>query len=252
VNSHIARPSSAVQNRSVMARTAPAAGYSHAPVRMANNNAITSGRSGNSPVTGMAGQRTGSSNERPAMNGRSSNAANNSQMTPRQRELSQNRPPSAMGNQSSQGAGRNGRTWEAQGNATDRGRAPAGFGSDRPANKASQNSPAARGDRPPWAGNGAGNQGARPSEPNYNNRPNYSNGGNSSQPRSYNPPSRSYSPPSRTYSAPSRSYPAPSRSYSPPSHSSSAPSHSSGGGGSSHSSGGSSHGGGGGGGHRPH
>jgi len=224
-NSHVARPSSAVQNRSVMARTAPASGFSHAPVRMANNGALTAGRTGNSTA-----------NERPAMNGRSGNMPGNSGMTARQRELSQSRPPSAMGNRSSQGTGNNRRTWEAQGNTTDRGRAPVGFGSsNRPANTPSQTSPAARGDRPPWVGSGANNQGARPSTPNYNNRPNYSNGGGSNQPRSY-------SPPSRTYSAPSRSYPAPSRSYSAPSRSYSAPSHSSGGGG------GGSHGGGGGGG----
>jgi uncharacterized membrane protein YgcG len=216
-NSHVARPSTAVQNRSVVARTAPAQGASHAPVRMTNNSAISAGRPGNTSA--------------------------NSSMTPRQRELSQSRPPSAMGNQPSQGAARNGRTWEAQGNTTDRGREPAGFGSsNRPANTPSQNTPATQGNRPPWAGNGANNQGSRPSAPNYNNRPNYPNGGSASQPRSY-------SPPTRTYSAPSRSYPAPSRSYSAPSHSSSAPSHSSGGAGGSHSSGGgggSSHGGGGG------
>jgi uncharacterized membrane protein YgcG len=209
VNSHVAQPSAAVQNRSVMARTAPAQGASHAPVRMTNNSAISAGRPGNTSA--------------------------NSSMTPRQRELSQSRPPSAAGNQPSQGAGRNGRTWEAQGNTTDRGRQPAGFGSsNRPANTPSQNTPA-QGNRPPWAGNGANNQGARPSAPNY------PNGGSASQPRSY-------SPPTRTYSAPSRSYPAPSRSYSAPSHSSSAPSHSSGGGGGSHSSGGGSHSSGGGGG----
>jgi uncharacterized membrane protein YgcG len=214
-NSHVARPSAAVQNRSVVARTAPAQGASHAPVRMTNNSAISAGRPGNTSA--------------------------NSSITPRQRELSQSRPPSAMGNQPSQGAARNGRTWEAQGNTTDRGREPAGFGSsNRSANTPSQNTPA-QGNRPPWAGNGANNQGSRPSAPNYNNRPNYPNGGSASQPRSY-------SPPTRTYSAPSRSYPAPSRSYSAPSHSSSAPSHSSGGGGGSHSSGGGggSHGGGGG------
>jgi hypothetical protein len=220
VNSHVARPSSTIQNRSVMARTTPAQGASHAPVRMTNNTAISAGR----PNTGTG----------------------NSPMTSRQRELSQSRPPSAMGNRAGQGTANNGRTWEAQGNTSDRGRPPLGFGSsNRPANTPSQNTPATQGNRPPWAGNGANNQGARPSAPNYNNRPNYSNGGSANQPRSYNPPARSYSPPSRTYSAPSRSYPAPSRSYSAPSrsysapsHSSSAPSHSSGGGGGNHSSGG--------------
>jgi len=254
VNPHVARPSAAVQNRAVIARSTPAPGASHSQIRMANNGQLTSGRSGNAPVSGMAGQRAGASNERPATNGRSGNVPSNSQMTPRQRELSQSRPPSAIGNQPSQGAGRNGRTWEAQGNTTDRGHAPAGFGSsNRPANAPSQNAPA-QGNRPPWAGNGANNQGSRPSAPSYNNRPNYSNGGSASQPRSYNPPpSRTYSAPSRSYPAPSHSYSAPSRSYSAPSHSYSAPSHSSGGGGGSHSSGGGgnshSSGGGGGGSH---
>src|SRR5207247_9888141 len=76
----------------------------------------------------------------PAMNGRSGNIPSMSHMTPRQQELSQNRPPSAMnnsnrapasvmGNAGSQRTGNSPHTWEAQGNAQERGRAPAGCGS---------------------------------------------------------------------------------------------------------------------------
>ncbi len=308
IRSHVATPPASVQNRAVVARTAPAQAASHVPVHTVNPRGLTAGRIGNSPVNnpanrpanGAMNQRTATPNapahNTPAMNGRPTNSPNTSAVSPRQRELSQNRPPSpmpnaartpnaSMGSTASPRTGNSPRTWAAQGNATDRGRAPSGFGSsNRPANDPTQ---IARADanRPPWArsnapSGAASGQASRPSAPNNNsnNRPSYSNNGHSyapqqptqrdtpayngnrgsSQPRSYNPPpTRSYSAPSapRTYSAPSRSYPAPSRSYSAPSHSYSGGGggggggspHSSGGGGGSHGSsgGGSSHSGGG-------
>src|SRR6266481_9253623 len=297
IRSHVATPPASVQNRAVVARTAPAQAASHVPVHTVNPRGLTAGRIGNSPVNnpanrpanGAMNQRTATPNapahNAPAMNGRPTNSPNSSAVSPRQRELSQNRPPSAMpnaartpnaptGSTASPRAGNSPRTWEAQGNATDRGRAPSGFGSsNRPANEPPQ---IARADanRPPWARSNApsgavSGQASRPSAPNNNsnNRLSYSNNGRSyapqqptqrdtpayngnrgsSQPRSYNPPpTRSYSAPSapRTYSAPSRSYPAPSRSYSAPSHSYSG----GGGGGGSRGGGGSPHSSGGGGG----
>jgi hypothetical protein len=214
MKSNVARPSSAVQNRSVMARTAPAQGASHSSVRTFNSAGLTPGRSGNANLNNNMNQRGGASN------------------APSRNIGATNTRPS---NNTSQRPSGSSRTWEAQGNSSDRGRAPAGFGSS----SQSSNSPAqtARGNetnRPPWARGGSqpgasNGQASRPSEPNYNN-----NRG-SSQPRSSSTP--------RTYSAPSRSYPAPSRSYSPPSHSSSGgSSHGSSGGGASHGSSG-SHGG---------
>jgi hypothetical protein len=246
---HVSTPPSSVQNRSVMARTAPAAAASHMPVHTMNTTGLSAGRTNNAPA----------------------NIRVSPGLSARQNQLSQNRPPSATGglnnhatlNSSTSGASPNRstnstRTWEAQGGATDRGRAPQGFGSPNsvPANGAAQGTRMHLADRPPWAGSSstgsASTSGSRLSSTSYNtNRPSYSNGS-----RSYEPPSRSYSPPSRTYSAPRSSYPAPrsysapsysapSRSYSAPSHSYSAPSHSSGGGGSPHGGGGSPHGGGG-------
>ena len=267
-NSHVARPTNAIQNRSVMARTAPAPAASRESVRTMNG-ATTAGRFGgaqnsssarvNSGVGGgaRASSQVGNSGAHNNMrasgqfeNRPGNGAANsgNSGMTARQRQLAQDRPPSARGNSnlptrneannSGQRPG-NSRTWEAQGHASDRGRAPQGFGSDR-SNAPAQNAPRGMGDRPaqsgssstsphartmsdrpPWAGNG----GARSS----NGVPSGSSEPSSSRGRSYD--SRgyaqqpSYSP--RTYSAPSRNYPSPSRSYSPP------PSRSYGGGGSS-------------------
>jgi len=137
--------------------------------------------------------------------------------------------PGNAGSSRPPNAGTN-RNWAAQGNTTDRGRAPAGFGSS-----------ATRSDRPPSASNprSSATQGPRSFAPPQrssvysNNRPSYygnpnANRGNS-LPRSY--PSPRYSQP-RSYSPPARSA---------PSHSSPAPSHSSGGG--SHGGGGgSSHG----------
>jgi len=320
MRSNAARPSASVQNRAVIARTAPARGASQMRVHTVNSASLSSGRTGNAPVNSTMNQRaatqqnmpthnTPSINNRqgnapatnnrpgntPVMNGRSGNAPGTSQMTsPRQRELSQNRPPSPMNNSnrtsasvmgnatSSQRAGNSSRGWEAQGNATDRGRAPAGFeSSNHPASAPAQTARLNDANRPPWARGGSQSgpstgQSSRPSMPNYNtNRPTSSNSGRSyeppqrsqpsynnnrsnSQPRSYNPPSGSYSAP-RTYSAPSRSYPAPSRSYSAPSggysgggsrgggsRGSSGGGGGSRGGGGSGGSGGSSHGGGGG------
>jgi hypothetical protein len=304
VRSHVATPPASVQSRAVVARTAPAQAASHTPIHTVNTRGLTAGRVGNAPVNspanrpanGAMNQRSATANvpahNAPAMNGRPTNSPNTSAVSPRQRELSQNRPPSAMpnsgrtpntavGNTGSQRPGNSPRTWEAQGNATDRGRAPAGFGSsNQPGNSSAQVNRATQANRPPWAREGAqssgsNGQGSRPSTPSYgNNRPNYSNNGGSYQPpqrtqrdtpaynggnrgyspqRSYNPPpTRSYQAPApRTYSAPSRSYPAPSRSYSAPSHSYSggggSRSGGGGGGGSPHGGGGgASHGGGGG------
>lgn len=293
VKSNIARPPAAVQSRAVVARTAPAPGATHSPVRTMNGSATTAGRFGNSPANGTArvnGQFSNSgAGGNARANGRVENSPANSGMTPRQRELSQNRPPSAMPNSNrstsnminngQQRSGNNSRTWEAQGNSTDRGRAPQGFGSsNRPANAPAQGSARTTSDRPPWANGGAqprggNNSSSRPSAPNNNNRPSNSNGGRSyeppqrsnsspsygnrgysqqptySSPRTYSAPSRSYPAPSRSDSAPSRSYSAPSRSYSAPSYSApsrsySAPSRSYGGGGGSYGGGGGSHGGG--------
>ncbi|MGC1620214.1 MAG: DUF6600 domain-containing protein [Candidatus Acidiferrum sp.] len=162
---NVARPPASVQNRSVVARTAPAAGASHMSVRAADNNGL-----------------------RPANTSRS---------------------------------------WSAQGNATDRGRAPEGFGSSSRGSDEAMSARTNRTDRPPWAGSGANaNRGA-------------SSGGN----RSYATPQRTAPSNTRGYSAPSRSNSASSRTYSAPSRSY--------GGGGSHASGGAPHGGGGGGGH-PH
>ncbi|MGC1415405.1 MAG: DUF6600 domain-containing protein [Candidatus Acidiferrum sp.] len=198
---NVARPPSSVQNRSVMARTAPAAGASHMSVRAADSN----------------GLRT----------------ANNS------------------------------RSWSAQGNTTDRGRAPEGFGSSSRGSSEAMSARTNRTDRPPWAGAGASaNNGASRATGDAS-RETYSRGGgayNSSQRsapstnRGYTAPSRSYSAPNRTYSAPSRTYSAPSRTYSAPSRSYGGGSSHAGGGGAPHGGGGgggSPHGGGGGGGH-PH
>ncbi len=267
VRSNAARPPAAVQNRAVIARTAPARGASQMRVHTVNSASLSSGRTGNAPVDSanqraatqqnMPTHNTPSINNRPgntpAMNSRPSNAPGTSQMTsPRQRELSQNRPPSAMnnssrtsasvmGNTTSQRAGNSPRNWEAQGNATDRGRAPVGFESsnNRPTSTPAQTARLNDANRPPWARGGSPSgpstsQSSRPTTPNYNSnrptssnsarsyeppqrsQPSYNNNRSNSQPRSYNAPSGSYSAP-RTYSAPSRSYPAPSRSYSAPS-----------------------------------
>src|SRR5438094_1324887 len=260
-NSHAARPPVGVQSRAVMARTAPSTRAASSPVRTLNGGELRAGRFWNPHANGSVRANAG-------LESRAGNAQANARTTARQREMMQNRPPSAS-------PGSTTRTSEAQGNATDRGRAPQGFGSNRPTNAPAASSPrtsndrpqpgsgsgrpsngparnSARvyADRPPWAGNGGptgNNAPSRSSAPNRgrsseppqrgSSRPSYENRGYNQQP--------SYTP--RTYSSPGRSYPAPSRSYSPPSRS-----YSSGGGGSyggyrgSYGGGGGSYGGGGG------
>ena len=274
----VSTPPARVMNRSVMARTAPAAAASRIPVRTMDTRGLSAGRNGavnggmNRPASGNFGGRGASSNA-PSANVRAGREANNNAaMSPRQRELSNNRPPSASagvnGRASVNGSGSvspnrpansGSRNWSAQGNATDRGRAPQSFGSgssDRPANGVSQTPRGTHSDRPPFAGSGSrstpnslgsrssspsssndrpsgGNRSYQPqsrsNSPSYSsNRPANSNGGS----RSYEPPSRSngnrpsssYSNGNRSYEPPSRSYSAPSRSYSAPSRSYSPPS----------------------------
>jgi hypothetical protein len=214
-----ATPPSSVQNRSVMARTAPSGAASNTAVRAA------------STATGLSSARPGN------------NVVNRTpQTTARSNQLSRGRPPvSNAGTAADRGAtgGAGVRTWSAQGNSTDRGTAPHGFGSNRSTSTAAnvgstQSARAPRSDRPPWAGS-ASNGSANGSVA--------SRSESSAGSRSYEPAARSYSAPSRSYSSPRSSYPS-SRSYSAPSRSTSAPAHSSSGGG-SHGSGGSPHGGGG-------
>jgi uncharacterized membrane protein YgcG len=190
----VATPPSSVQNRSVMARTTPAAAAGHESVRAINASAVAGNR-GNSAVNSRAAG-------------------------------------TASGNSS--------RTWAAQGNVTDRGKAPQGAGNN-PRSNSVQSARVTQGDRPDWARSSANSStGTRAnSATNYSNRAPSANTN-----RSYSPAQRTYSAPSRTYSAPSHAPSAPSRS----SGASSAP-RSSGGGGSHGGGGGGSHGGGGGGHH---
>src|SRR6266699_2996135 len=192
MRSNVARPPASVQNRTVIARTAPAqGGASQMHVRTLNNASLSSGRAGNAPVNSTTNQRAVTQNmpsrnapaannrpgnspvvngrpgNSPVVNGRPGNMPATSQMTPRQRELSQNRPPSSiansnrasasvMGNTPSQRADNSPRNWAAQGSATDRGRAPAGSGSsNRPVSPPAQTARMSDANRPPWARGGA-------------------------------------------------------------------------------------------------
>ena len=254
MNRRVATPTSAVQNRSVMARTNPAAGASHSPVRTMNGTSLSAAHN----QSNLSAHAT--SNVQPGLS------------VNRQSQLSANRPPSALtqqgartGSTAANNSNRpNGavRSWSAQGNATDAGRAPQGFGSsNRPANSpntAHVNST----NRPPWAGsyNGAAqHNAANRSTSNYS-----GNGSRSYSPpaynsnRGYSAPRYNSSPAPRGYSAPHYSGPSAPRGYSGPS---GGGYHGGGGGGSFHgggggsfhgAGGGSSHGGGGGshGGHR--
>ena len=223
-NAHgrVSSPSSSVENRAVVARTAPAAAASHLPVHTINTSTLRSN------TIARNGARSASS---PTYN-RASASANSTANTSRQQQIASNRPPSARPqgsfNTNNTTAYRNNgtstRTWNAQGNATDSGRAPQGFGSNRPDTTGS----------------------VRTTQMNQSNRPSYVGGsyGNTNQnvnrppstyhaPSSYNGNNRSYSPARANTSMPSRTYspPPPRASYGEGSHSSGGGGHPSGGGG---------------------
>ncbi len=177
-NGHVATPSSAVQNRSVMARSVPAAGASHLPVRTMNNASLGSGRATGTSTSAYVsrGSTQQMNNNRAAtFNGSAASAYSAN----RQAQIAANRPPSAMPQGSREGAYSTNsarsttapvRTWNAQGNTTDSGRGPQGFGGSRPSTdvRATQTN---QGNRPPWAqGNASGKNGGS-SPRNYSNRP---------------------------------------------------------------------------------
>ena len=281
MHGRVATPSNNIQNRAVVARTAPATAASHMPVHTMNastlrpghytapaatNNvhAIPSGTMNNRPsgyngnTTASSGGRNGSYADRPPTSrpqgGLSGSPVNNSM-----NGANASRPNSATQT----------RTWHAQGDSTDSGRAPQGFGGNNRPTAPVRTTQMNQGNRPPsMQGNVSGGFNSSTNRPpaSYNNNRSYSppsvnngnRGGGQPQNRGYSQPqNRSYSPPqNRSYSPPpsyngNRGSSAP-RSYSPPS----APrSSGGGGGGSSHPSGGGggSHpsGGGGGGGSHP-
>jgi len=169
---HVATPSASTQNRSVVARTAPAAAASHMPVRTMTSVVPSTARAGNSASSARAG---GATSARPMSSSRQS-------------QLSANRPPSASTNGASR-SGAGSRTWNAQGNSTDSGRAPQGFGSS---NRSGGSVPSARNNsqnRPPWSGESASGPYSGNSRVNPN-RPPASTGGNRgySSPRSFSAP----------------------------------------------------------------
>jgi hypothetical protein len=174
--------SAGVSNR-VSAR--PEIGRTPQSQREAGNNAARGGATANRPAMMDRGgnanrpaminrggettnQPTGRPAERPAGNSPANSPARMSNMTPRQRELVQDRPPTAARGNDAVGNNSGTRSWAAQGTTTDRGRAPAGFGrADRPqasSNGAQQNEGArsvrmTELDRPPWARSNGGVRG---------------------------------------------------------------------------------------------
>jgi hypothetical protein len=247
---HASTPSRGVENRSVMARTTPAAAASHSAFHTMNTSSSFANRGTTSAVAHSMG----------STNGLSAN---------RESELRSSRPsyatqPGSRGegsfnssNSSRTGTANSGRSWSAQGNTTDSGRGPQGFGSseNRSSNTGMNGSRGTNStNRPPWAGTGSSASSQRANGA-YNSGNRGYGGNNSGANRAYgayNGGNRGYSAPSYgggnrgSYSAPRSYSSAPRGSSSTPHYS--AP-HSSGGGGGSHSSGGGGgfHGGGGGG-----
>jgi uncharacterized protein DUF6600 len=235
---NIARPSQAIENRYVVARNTPAGAASRMPVRtFGNGNNSGRGFDNNRQAMGRAAQMNAATNRPSFANGGNTNRGygnggfhsdanrpnpagnrvggnqsiqnrgpsnqgrggwdnNQAGTTARQRELAQDKPQSHMRRAPESG---NGRSWSAQGNTTDHGRAPAGFASDARNNSSRDNAPnrpadasANRGSSQDGTRNSNTIRGDRPSWVGGSNRANGSNaaGGNRADgnSRSYNPP----------------------------------------------------------------
>ena len=257
----VATPSASVQNRSVVARSTPAAAASHMPVRTMNSGSVSANHGANSPAGNLS---RGGSTAQGLNNTRQSQLSSNRPLSPAQSQNSRpngsfnnnansSRPNSSLNSNNSARSSASGRTWNAQGNTTDSGRSPQGFGSSSRA-ASPQTARMTSSNRPPWARGGNSSSGGASNAP----RGFSSSGGNSGN-RSYTPPSYNNNRSSGNYNSwPNRNTSAP-RSYSSgPSYSAprgggsaprsySAPRPSGGGGGGSHSGGGGGgfHGGGG-------
>lgn len=191
-NAHgrVATPSTSVENRAVVARTTPAAGASHLPVHTMNTAALRTSANSTRNTTGSPTyNRTGVSTNSAAAAGR-------------QQQVASNRPPSARVQGAYNTSATNNRynasptrSWNAQGNVTDAGRAPQGFGSA--ANRPNTTTTVRTTNRPPYAGNPIQNQSVNRPPSTYR-PPSNLNGGN----RTYSPPRANTSMPSRTYSPP--------------------------------------------------
>ena len=228
-NAHgrVATPSASVQNRSVVARSAPAAAASHMPVRSRNSGAMSANhggnipagnfnRGGNNPQSFNTARPSQPSSNRPPSGSQPQNARPNGSFN-----NNGSRPTSSLNNNTARPPG-SGRSWNAQGNTTDSGRAPQSFGSStRPATP--QTARMNSNDRPPWARGGNNSSGGAANAPRNFSSPSGGNAG-SRPPASYNGGNRSYTPPAYNNNrapnnnnvAPNRSYPAP-RSYNAPS-----------------------------------
>jgi Family of unknown function (DUF6600)/FecR protein len=263
LSGRVAMPPARIQGRTVMARMTPAPGASRLPARTFASSNVRfaergiNGATASRPTPGRPAEASARMN-----GGRPIGMRGTVETSPRQRQLAADKPPSAIrgaeaytsgrggsfGN--SAGPGNNARVWAAQGNYTDRGRAPAGFGASNSPTAVTRNTSVRAGgmmqaDRPPWArgsmsgrnfsssgsrysGNRAqpynnvrgGERSYQPSQRNngYRSSQPYNYNRGNAAPRSYSPPQRSYSPPSRSYAAPrgGYGYSAPSRSYSAP------------------------------------
>lgn len=217
----VATPSSSVQNRSVVARSTPAAAASHMPVRTMNSGSFSANRGGNNAQRFNNVRPSQQSLNRPPSAGQSQNARpngsfNNNGSRPNgsfNNNSNGSRPTSSLNNNTSRPPA-SGRTWNAQGTSTDSGRAPQGFGGSN-RSSTSQTTRMNSNNRPPWAGSG-NSSGASNAPRNYSSQPggnhsytppaynnNRSSGGYNSSPNRGNSAPRGYNAPSnRNYSAP--------------------------------------------------
>ena len=216
----VATPPASVQNRAVIARTAPAAGAAHMPVRTLSPSAGgTRGFSGNRAVGNNGAVNGGNVRDRQLSNSRPPSAQNNNTRSYNNDSINRsNRPATNYQNRGASStaptmrsrsdrpsyAGSNNSSVNSQGAArTNNNRAPSNAGrnyDDRGGASQRQYSAPSRTNN---------DRGAPPR--NYSDRGASSPRNNSAPERQYSAPPRQNSAPQRTYSAPQRSAPAPSR-----------------------------------------
>jgi hypothetical protein len=232
--SRVATPPASIQNRSVIARTAPANGASHLPVRTIGTTAARTNTSANNRALGdnsatrqLSTNRPGTNN--PALSRQNSSAnrltaTNNSEQSTYSNRPSANSANRAATNYSNRP---NPNTDSNRPRTNTYGNRPSGNYTNRSANS-SVNSTPSRSDRPRLADSGSRPQqnSQSPTHSSNDRTPSAYSGRNSSStysnrtavsPRSFSAPSRDYSAPSsRGYSGPQRSYSPAERNYSAP------------------------------------
>jgi hypothetical protein len=223
--SRVATPPASIQNRSVIARTAPAYGASHLPVRTIGTTAAGTNTSANNRALGDNSATRQLSTNRPGTNNPAQSRQNSS--ANRLTATNNSAQPTYSNRPSANSANRAATNYSNRPSANIKSNRPSENYANHSASS-SVNSTPSRSGRPSWANSGSRSQQNSQTATHFSNDrpPSAYSGRNSSStyghqaavsPRGYSAPSRDYSAPSsRGYSGPQRSYSPAQRNYSAP------------------------------------